>query len=515
MSRKRPGKTSSEVGLDLEARDRLIAAVFDANCFSRGRPDLEQLRYLAERLAEIGIETWIPEPVAWEWAQHIGEDWDTVRVGLGDENKRVIRAGVTGFQSAHADSGEAAEEFLRLLEQAPDLVSVPLSPASARDGLRDQVLLKPPGRRKEGVKTGASDSAWLRDVLHRADGDASRLLFVSEDKDIPAALSAWGKGTPLMRPLRDLLATLFTVTVDTGAATRALIDYALTQFPAEQGSGVLDAGPAPGLQATAEKILDLPYDGARVAGAAISRITGLAGITSVAVESPQQAQPGENETAPGDASSPGDGGTRPHKRGMYGQDDQKSLHTIMATMLLLADAEVVLDQADDDEAGRHVTGGVSVISDVLLHVSAALEMESGIIVRARTEGDVLSYEGRERFDSDDEALECLVDALTGTVPGLELPEGWPHDKPEFEQEVNGREIRVDFSVVDIGAWSVEVQIDGEAAELSCNYDPDARVWLGREDSFDMPGAYPVKLDGSASPNPPWALLSWIMQRLWG
>jgi len=80
-----------------------------------------------------------------------------------------------------------------------------------------------PGRRKEGVKTGASDSAWLRDVLDRAEGDVARLLFVSEDNDLRAALAAWQYAEPLTRSLKDLLATLFVVTVDSGAATPVLL----------------------------------------------------------------------------------------------------------------------------------------------------------------------------------------------------------------------------------------------------------------------------------------------------
>jgi hypothetical protein len=87
VSRSRSRKISTELGLSLAEPDYLTAAVFDANCFGYGRPDLNYLEFLARRLAEVGIETWVPEPVAWEWAQHVADDWDAMRVRLGDEHR--------------------------------------------------------------------------------------------------------------------------------------------------------------------------------------------------------------------------------------------------------------------------------------------------------------------------------------------------------------------------------------------------------------------------------------------
>jgi hypothetical protein len=81
-------------------------------------------------------------------------------------------------------------------------------PPLPRRGLRDQILQLAPGRRKEGVKTGASDSAWLWDVLDRTERDVARVLFISEDKDLRAALAAWQYAEPLTRSLKDLLEVL-------------------------------------------------------------------------------------------------------------------------------------------------------------------------------------------------------------------------------------------------------------------------------------------------------------------
>jgi hypothetical protein len=74
-----PAKSASstppaDLRLSLEVRGSLRAVVFDANAFGHGRPDLAFLEDLARRLHTIGIETWVPEPVAWEWAQHLADD---------------------------------------------------------------------------------------------------------------------------------------------------------------------------------------------------------------------------------------------------------------------------------------------------------------------------------------------------------------------------------------------------------------------------------------------------------
>lgn len=85
-------------------------------------------------MAELGVETWVPEPVAWEWAQHLAEDWDAVRMRLGEANKQLQKAALTTFEVRYADAAAVAEDFLCQLVSVPHVVVVPLA------GLRDQVL---------------------------------------------------------------------------------------------------------------------------------------------------------------------------------------------------------------------------------------------------------------------------------------------------------------------------------------------------------------------------------------
>jgi hypothetical protein len=275
--------------------------------------------------------------------------------------------------------------------------------------------------------------------------------FVSEDKDVPAALSAWGKEAPLMRPLKDLLATLFTVTVDTGAATQVLLRYVLGNLPAKQGTGVLDVGATPGLQPIVEYILNRFDVDTRVDNVTISRITQLAGIVSVTMEVTHEANDGTQDA-------------QPPKPGLYGQLDQKTPHTVMATLMLLADAEAAASRANAHD--QYVTS-VATVSGILLRASMVFDLEAGKVVAVRAEGEAVAFGHHEGYDSEDQALAELVDAVTDTVPGLDIPDGWPYqDDHEFEQEINGHAIRLTFSAVDVGAWELDVQIDDEVATLA-------------------------------------------------
>lgn len=501
MGRSRSRKTSTELGLSLSKRDYLTAAVFDANCFGHGRPDLGYLEFLARRLAEVGIETWVPEPVAWEWAQHIADDWDAMRVRLGDEHRRVQKAGLSSFESPYRDVTEVADAFLARLSQASNVTLVPLSSENARQGLRDQILQLPPGRRKEGVKTGASDSAWLRDVLDRTGGDVDRLLFVSEDKDLRTALTAWECTEPLTRSLKDLLATLFVVTVDSGAATQVLLRYMLETLPAEQGANVLDVGEAPDLQSVVERIIDPPDESQRIDNVTISRVTKLAGIVSVTLEVPDGVEP--------DSAEGGDGEPDVDKRGMYGQVEKKSPHTVQATMMLLADAEAAVSRYDADD--RYVTT-VTTVPDVLLRANMVFDLEAGVVVAARSEGEVAAFGHHAAYDDENDAYSAVLDEIGDLVPGLDMSEKLAMSD-SFDEEVNGHQVHVAHAAIDAGEWLLRVEIDEDEAELHCWYDVGARVWDGK-DSFDMPGAYPISVSISASPNPAWALSAWIIERLY-
>lgn len=109
-----------------------------------------------------------------------------------------------------SDRNQVIQEFLQLLAEVPHVEVIPLSGESAIEGLKDQILLRDPAKPKgeAGVKTGGSDSAWIREVLAQA-GTPDALLFLSQDRDIKRAFQAWGLGEPLMRTTSTLRPSLF------------------------------------------------------------------------------------------------------------------------------------------------------------------------------------------------------------------------------------------------------------------------------------------------------------------
>jgi len=498
MVRASDGEIRSGVGLALDARDHLTAAVFDANCFGRGRPDVDQLGYHAQRLAEIGIETWVPEPVAWEWAEHLAQDWNTLRVGLAEGDKRLRKAGLSGYTTPYPNAAAVAEAFLAQLGSIPHVVVVPLGAANARHGLRDQILQLPPGRRKEGVKTGASDSAWLREILERVGQDVMRVLFISTDHDLRTALLAWDLPEPLMRPLKDLHATLFTVSVDTGSATRVLLHHLLDVLPTPPGTGLLELGATPGLRAALEPLFFESGPDPRVESASLSRITGLAGIGAVTVE------------APPDENTPD--GNRGPARDRYNQADHKSPHTVMATAWLLAEADVTVDLGYGDDPRRV---RVETVSDVLLRIRLIFDLEAGRVVAMRPQGEADVFAPVDRFDNDEDTF-AELSQMAGCVPGLGFLDGWPfQDAPELEEEVNGRTVRCTFTHHDIGQWSTVMEVDDLAVELSCVYNTELLPPSWRSDgSAYYRQAHCVTLAGTESTNPIWALAGWLTAHLY-
>jgi hypothetical protein len=241
----------ADLRLDLETRRYLRAVVLDSNAFGHARPDLAFLQDPAQRLDTIGIQTWVPEPVAWEWAQHLAEDWQKVHTAMAEERRRLLRAGLAGHSSPYEDARAVVNAFLARLAAVPHLTVIPLSAENALQAVRDQILQIPPGRRKNEVKTGASDSAWLRAVLDQVDGDTERLLIVSEDKDIRAAFEEWEKSCPLMRRRGELKASMSEFTVDQGHAENLIRDYliaSISEPPPGDGALAVDIGTASNLE---------------------------------------------------------------------------------------------------------------------------------------------------------------------------------------------------------------------------------------------------------------------------
>ncbi|MBB2749219.1 UNVERIFIED_ORG: hypothetical protein FHR35_009132 [Microbispora rosea subsp. rosea] len=490
------GKDTLSIGL--QARSRLLAVALDTNALGRGRPHLGNLTTLAARLQVIGLPVWVPEPVAWEWAQHIGEDWQAALGTTAPSWRQLADAGltVTPPASPYTDQSAVQRAFLEALAKIDNLTVVPLSADSAKEGLKDQILQRPPGRRKDGVKTGAADSAWLRDLQRAAQGDLSRVLLVSADGDIKRACQEWQVPTPLMRGWGQLLETLFTFTLDDSDATvtRLIVAYLRRRLFEDPPGGcgfTVTADPRQ-LAALVEDSLDREPD-RHLISAELTHLDHLAGVINVSVQAP--------ESSP--AVPPGNGSRRP--------PTQAITHTALARVFFLGTAEFLYREDERLFTWRE--------GDILVRVDMVFEIQDGgAVTSAESVREAAVYRSTE-FGESSEALEAVCEALS-TVPLLRFPDRWQDEEEAVTiTGPGGVEVYVELERSSSWrAWTLTAVVGddpAEFAELTCEPDEDmildaSGAGLGLTD-------YPFVLRVSGGPlphgNPAWGLAAWVLSQL--
>lgn len=157
--------------------------VLDTNMSGhKGEFDASWVKGLAARLAAQGVQLWVPQVVTWEWADHAAATQAEVLPGL----RRLDRLGIPGMPGpptktlTRTEIASAIEETLRRMS---NVEVVPVHGGSAIQALKDQILLTGPGVRKDGVKTGAADSALVRDSTeHIGRHRVGELAFLSSNK---------------------------------------------------------------------------------------------------------------------------------------------------------------------------------------------------------------------------------------------------------------------------------------------------------------------------------------------
>lgn len=199
------------------------AVVFDANAFGHGRLDLAALRRNAERLHRAGIEVWVPMVVLLEWASHSVADASDALTSW----KRLRRAGYIG-DDFPVDRGRdhLVGEMISLVSGLANVKVLEIGGDSATAAVVDQILGTGPGTSTKGVKTGAADSTWVRDVLNACGNDVSKVVFLSDNhKDILATTKAAGAGSPTVRSLNNLYQSLFRFDTAPSSMARLVATY--------------------------------------------------------------------------------------------------------------------------------------------------------------------------------------------------------------------------------------------------------------------------------------------------
>ncbi|MEU7925120.1 hypothetical protein [Micromonospora sp. NPDC049107] len=500
----RSRRSESALQLDGQTREQLLAVVLDANAYGRARPDLTDLARMALRLHGIGVETWVPEPVAWEWAQHLAEDWKAVATAASYERKNLARAKVPVPELLYKDAGEVIEAFMQAVQGVEHVRVIAATAEHALEGLKDQIMLRAPGKHKgpdkDRVKTGASDGTWLRDSIAAADGALNRLLFLTEDKDLALACEAWGLPAPVTRKRQELRPTLFNVTVDDGHATPAVVRYILQRLPIHLntegigGADSFDIGSTPSL----DQAIELGGEGTddtRVYGADVTSLTCLVGLDGVTVES-------------GDA----DGLLEPRWSGDLGEPRRDQ---VSATVYFLGNAEATINRlhlGDDPE-----TTSVE-YNDLFIRTQLAFHFTDGVITEVSSEGDAVVSLPNPTYSDAHDAVDDIRDALS-CVPGLAVPDDFGSDSQNGEHrlQIDGHNVELLFSWQPDDNWRFTLQLEGgdkhEHVEMLCEYDRGS--WVGGREGFHAYDPYYVRVEEGdlASRNPIWSIGAWVVRHL--
>ncbi|MGW6309103.1 hypothetical protein [Streptomyces niveus] len=458
-------------------RHGLRAIVFDTNSFPRGGLDLGLLQEWAQRALDDDFEVWVAEPVLWELAEHAAASWEAWRASTNRARKSMQAAGLRipsdDPYSSRAEVMAAVDTSVRSL--APSVRIIALDGDLAVEALRDQVQIRPPAKKKSDVKTGAADSAWIRQVLRAADNDIDSFVIVGADADVYEAFQGWNRPKPHMVPLHALQGTLFVL-----EAPSDEIKDALVRFLQSVVGQRLEAGRTPdedlilGDVAVLTELVD-DWEDDQIRDVELGRIRAVVGMNGVKIS----------------------------RRGL-----------VTAQVFLLVDAEYSGWSIDED--GTLVAHSSS-MPQILVRDVLGFTLDGGAVTRARSEtGQATTLRADNHAYSDpSDALVELIDTLR-LIPGAEDDLGLMADTGSITYS-NGFDLTLE---VEHGGgdphWTATFTLSREewsaTLEVRCEWD-SLRVPYEEPDLFP---AYVLTSDEAYAQNIPaeWAPAAWAINHMW-
>ncbi|MFB6514151.1 hypothetical protein ACFCW4_06805 [Streptomyces virginiae] len=459
-------------------RHGLRAIVFDTNSFPRGGLDLELLRVWGNRAGEEGFEVWVPEPVLWELVEHASSSWEAWRASTNQARKAMQAAGLDvpaeGPYSTREEVMAAVEGLLRSL--APSVRILELDGDLAVAALRDQVQIRPPAKKKSDVKTGAADSAWLRQVLRTADNKVGSFVIVGADADVYQAFSSWGLPKPHMVPLHALHESLFVLKAPSDEIRNTVVEFlqGVVGLPLRGGrtpEGSLTLGDVDLGGLVHEWELD------QVRNVELGHVRAFLGMNQVKIS----------------------------RRGL-----------VTAQVFLLVDAVYSGWRINEDGTSIAHT---STLPQVWVRDVLSFTLNEGLVTLARSEtGQAMAFRADDMAHRDEsEAFDEFVDLLR-LIPGLDGELGGDtYDSANARAHVNGFDLEL---VSESGGgepeWCATVTLSkgdwSESLEVRCEWD-SIRV------PYEMPDlmpAYVLITDEPADVQIPadWAAPAWAINRIW-
>ncbi|MFF0170681.1 hypothetical protein [Streptomyces prasinus] len=461
-------------------RHGLRAIVFDTNSFPRGGLDLDLLREWGQRALDDGFEVWVPEPVLWELAEHAAASWEAWRASTNRARKSMQAAGLRipsdDPYSSRAEVMAAVDASVRSL--VPSVRIIALDGDLAVEALRDQVQIHPPANKKSDVKTGAADSAWIRQVLRTADNDIDSFVIVGADADVYDAFKGWSLPKPHMVPLHALQGTLFVLEAPSDETKDALVRFL-------QGvvGQPLKAGRTPDEDLT----------------------LGQVGVLTDLVDDWEDDQIRDVEL--GDI------------RAVVGMNEVKISRRGLATaqVFLLVDADYSGWRIDEDGT---LLARSSNLPQILVRDVLSFTLDGGAVTRARSEtGQAMaSRANNHAYGDPSDALFELIDTLR-LIPGAEEDdlEDLMVDGTGYTTFSNGFDLALE---VERGGgdphWTATFTLSKEewsaTLEVRCEWDA-LRVPYEDPDLFP---AYVLTSDEAYDRNIPaeWALAAWAIDHMW-
>lgn len=203
-------------------------------------------------------------------------------------------------------------------------------------------------------------------------------------------------------------------------------------------------------------------------------------------------------------------------------DDTDGAQTVFVSFTLLILCDLAIEGYDLDNSGVIVMDQRDV-SSVLVSAPCVAELDSNRMVGAVHQSDTAdATSAQERFSASYSAFRWLLSTLKG-LSGITIDidqESLQENSIPEHFTLSGDNGETNTATVNNGdpgeppvSW--QVHVDGAEVVIACEYDANSRVWLGREDSFDMLPPYIVTSSSLAASHAgePWSAIGSIWRSL--
>lgn len=448
-------------------RAKLKAIVLDTNSMGKGHLNLKTLAEWAQRCQDNDLELWLPEVVLAEWAEHAAEQFTLAHDAASDSRRWLRHVGIESTWPVQ-EPGDVIEHVLMKVRAIPGVTVIPLHHEDAKEAVLDQILLRSPGERRNKVKTGAADSAWVRSVHRMAEGDLDSVLVVCGDVKAMQLCKRLGWAVPLVVPrLFDVPRLLQLYERASIAQAWQLCEAISAELPTDFFSppyvlefGEIDLGEL--REAVTQHIDDELVDFIQDVG--LLSIDELAGVGEVLVA----------------------------------KDDA----TFLAEIHFLGTASVQTAGFDNDGAPQYAE---EQIANLHLRVRAEVFVVNGRVERFASDGDPV------HVDAHDEGARSALNGLQYSRTALDILPGVgdghfpPPEGGVRILTVHGHDVRL-YCEVDEPGWILSSYIDNNVvAYLSCQPSRRAFGWQ----AFD----FSIEPLPASSPNPVWLFAAWTLQAI--